>query len=164
MRVAHAPGMPRMFSPPQRVSDPNIHHGMCVTHLPWCMPGSLTIGFLWSRWRGKRSRHSPRMHNPQFCVSVKRPMTIRLPGKHQDEIHNTVRIQGLKFIFLQILEIHPAPETPFPAPEPQPPTTTTTTFVCSRDTGVSYTWKNTYKEVSTSEQTITHSWYPVSYV
>ena len=36
--------------------------------------GSLTSGFLWSRWRGKRSRHSRRMRNPQFHVSGKRPM------------------------------------------------------------------------------------------
>ena len=28
-----------------------IHHGTCVTRVPWCMPGSLTCGFLWSRWR-----------------------------------------------------------------------------------------------------------------
>ena len=27
-----------------------------ATHVVWCMPGSLTSGFLWSRWRGKRSR------------------------------------------------------------------------------------------------------------
>ena len=24
------------------VSDPNMHHGTCVTHVPWCMSGSLT--------------------------------------------------------------------------------------------------------------------------
>ena len=24
------------------VSDPGMHHGTCVTHMPWCMPGSLT--------------------------------------------------------------------------------------------------------------------------
>ena len=52
-RVAHAPGMPGTFSPPPRVSDPDMHHGTCVTHVPWCMPGSLTSGFLWSRRRGK---------------------------------------------------------------------------------------------------------------
>ena len=46
----------------------------CVTHVPWCMQGSLTSGFIWSRWRGKRSRHSRRMRNPQFCVSGKRPI------------------------------------------------------------------------------------------
>ena len=41
-----------------------------------CMPVSLSRGFLWSRWREKRSRHSRRMRNPQICVSGKRPMAI----------------------------------------------------------------------------------------
>ena len=26
------------------VSDPGRHHDTCVTHVPWCMPGSLTRG------------------------------------------------------------------------------------------------------------------------
>ena len=48
-RTAHAPGMPGTFSPSQNemkplVSDPGIHHGTCVTHVSWCMPGSLTRG------------------------------------------------------------------------------------------------------------------------
>ena len=51
LRVAHAPGMPGTFSPPPWVSDPDMHHGTCVMHVSWCMPGSLTSGFLWSRWR-----------------------------------------------------------------------------------------------------------------
>ena len=58
LRVVHAPGMPRTFSPPPRVSDPDMHHGTCVTHMPWrmpcCKPGSLTSGFIWSWWQGKR--------------------------------------------------------------------------------------------------------------
>ena len=62
------------FFPPPRVSDPDMHHGTRVTHVPWRMPGSLTSGFLWSRWRGKRSWYSRRIHNPQFCVSGKRPV------------------------------------------------------------------------------------------
>ena len=62
------------FSPPPRVRDPGMHHGTCVTHVPWCMSGSLTCGFLWSWWREKRSRHSRRMRNPHFYVSGKRPM------------------------------------------------------------------------------------------
>ena len=56
------------------LADPNMHHGTCVTHVPWCMSGSLTSGFLWSWWQGKRSRHSRRMRNPQFYVSCKRPI------------------------------------------------------------------------------------------
>ena len=50
------------------VSNPGKHHGTCVTHVPWCMSGSLTRG------GGKRSRHSRSMRNPQFCVSGKRSM------------------------------------------------------------------------------------------
>ena len=49
------------------------HASTCVTHVPWCMPWSLTSGFLWSLWRGKRSRNSQRMHNPQFYVCVRGP-------------------------------------------------------------------------------------------
>ena len=53
---------------PPRISDRNMHHGTCVTHI--------TSGFFWSRWRGKRSRHSRRMHNPKFNVSgTERPMS-----------------------------------------------------------------------------------------
>ena len=74
LRIAHAPGMPGTFSPSPRVSDPHMHHGTCATHVPWCMPGSLTGGFPWSQCRGKRSRHSRRMRNPRFYVSGKRPM------------------------------------------------------------------------------------------
>ena len=64
------------FPPPSQVGDPDMHHGTCVTHVPWCMPGSLISGFLWSRWRGKRSRHSRRMRNPHFHVSGKKPMAL----------------------------------------------------------------------------------------
>ena len=74
LRVAHAPGMPGTFSLQSRVSNPDMHHGTCITHVPWCMPGSLTGGFLWSRWWGKRSRHAQRMLNLQFYVSGKRSM------------------------------------------------------------------------------------------
>ena len=53
LRVAHAPGIPGTFSPPPRVCNPDMHHGTCVTHVPWCMPGLLTSRFLWSRRWGK---------------------------------------------------------------------------------------------------------------
>ena len=49
LRVAHAPGTPGTFSAPrlQRAplrSDPGMHDGTCVTHVPWCMSGSLIRG------------------------------------------------------------------------------------------------------------------------
>ena len=43
LRVVHAPRMPGTFSPPPWVSDPYMHHGTCVTHVPWCVPRSLTF-------------------------------------------------------------------------------------------------------------------------
>ena len=49
LRIAHAPGMPGMFSRRRMqgkplVSDPDMHHGTCVTHVTWCMSGPLTSG------------------------------------------------------------------------------------------------------------------------
>ena len=43
--------------------------GMFSLPLLVSMSGSLISGFLWSRWRGKRSLHSRCMRNTQCCVS-----------------------------------------------------------------------------------------------
>ena len=76
LRVEQTPRMPGTFSPPPRVWDPDMHHSTCVTYVPWCRLGSLTSGFFWSWWRGKPSRDSQCMGNPQFYVSGKRPMLL----------------------------------------------------------------------------------------
>ena len=34
----------RRFQMKPVVRDPGMHHGTCVTHVPWCMSGSLTCG------------------------------------------------------------------------------------------------------------------------
>ena len=34
----------RQFQRKPLVSNPGMHHGTCVTHVPWCMSGSLTCG------------------------------------------------------------------------------------------------------------------------
>ena len=60
--------------PSPLVSDLDMHHGTCVTHVPCCMPGSLLSSSLSSRWRGKRSRHSWRTRNTLSYVSGKRPI------------------------------------------------------------------------------------------
>ena len=97
LRVAHAPGMPGTLSPPLRVSDPDMHHGTCVTHVPWCMPGSVTSCFLWSRWRGKLSRC---MRSPQFYASGKRLIISR-------ELHwSNVNIQLSAFIMWSDLTLY----------------------------------------------------------
>ena len=68
--VAHAPGMPGTFSPPptsketasSRHASRNVRHARAVMHIRIVNP----------RCRGKHSRHSRHMRNPQFCVSGKR--------------------------------------------------------------------------------------------
>ena len=74
LRVAPAPGMRGTFSPPptsketpswrSRNASRHVHHARAVMH----------VGIANPRWRGKRSRHSRRMRNPQFYVSGKRPI------------------------------------------------------------------------------------------
>ena len=78
LRVVHAPGMRGTFSPPPRGSDPGMHHGTCVTHVPWCTPGSLTSGIIYSRWR--------RMRNPQFYVSEAHAITKLRARPHNLEV------------------------------------------------------------------------------
>ena len=81
LRVANAPGYRDRY----RVS---------MTNLPWCILGSLTSGFLWSRWRGKRSHYSRRMRNTQFYISGKRPIgwNIRVPD-FQGSCYKNVNIE-----------------------------------------------------------------------
>ena len=43
LRVAHLPGMLGTVSPRPRISDRDMHHSTCVTHVPWCMPGSYRL-------------------------------------------------------------------------------------------------------------------------
>ena len=48
------------------VSDPGMYHDTCVTHVPWCMSGSLT--------RGGGENFPGACGTRNFCVSGKRPM------------------------------------------------------------------------------------------
>ena len=64
----------------QLVSDPDMHHGMCVT-----ARAVMHVGIANPWWRGKRSRHSRRMRNPQFYVSGKRSIG-RFVGTWHDVI------------------------------------------------------------------------------
>ena len=92
MRSAHALGMLGTFSPPLRVSDPDMHHGTCVTHVPWCMPGSLTSDSCWGRLRGRRFRHSRRMRSSQFYVAeLARGQCVHF-GKHHQVLKVSVQI------------------------------------------------------------------------
>ena len=72
LRTAH---VPRMFSPPPRLSNPGMHHGTCVMHTSWCMPGSLTSGSFWSRWRAKRPGISGACTTRNFAYLARGPLT-----------------------------------------------------------------------------------------
>ena len=48
------------------------------TFMPWCMPGSLNNGFLWSPWRWRHSWHSQHICIPQFYISGNRPIRWEL--------------------------------------------------------------------------------------
>ena len=63
--------------PTPRVSDPDMHHGTWVTHVPWCMPGSLTSGSLWSHWWWKTFPAFP-AHAQPAIFSGKRSMAWNL--------------------------------------------------------------------------------------
>ena len=69
------------------VSDPGMHHARSVMH----------IGVANTWWRGKRSRHSRRIRNPQFYVSGKRPIVwLPKPGECGYDIaarHNKARTE-----------------------------------------------------------------------
>ena len=43
LRGSHALEMPETFSPPPRISDPDMHHITCMTPMPWSIPGSPTM-------------------------------------------------------------------------------------------------------------------------
>ena len=106
LRVAHTPGIPGPFSPPPQVSDPDMRHGTCVTHVPWCTPGSLTSGFLWSQWWWKHSQHSRRMRNLQCYAYGKRPM-----------VENSCRVTDCIRIRIHIhIHVHVHVHAPAPTP------------------------------------------------
>ena len=74
--ITNLTGMSGTLSPPptskqtaswrSRHASRHVRHARAVMH----------VGIANPRWRGKRSQHSRRMHNPQFYVSDKRPMRI----------------------------------------------------------------------------------------
>ena len=74
--IAHALGMLGTFSPPPRISDPDMHHGTCVTRVPWWMhAGVANRRFPLKSVSGKTFPAFPAMHNPQFYASGKSPIS-----------------------------------------------------------------------------------------
>ena len=101
LRVAHAPGMPGTFSPAptsketaskqSRHASRHVRHARAVMYVRIANP----------RWRGKRSRHSRRMRNPQVYVSVKRPIACEESVTNIGQIwkHNVTQHKA-KFVLI----------------------------------------------------------------
>ena len=62
-----------LWSPSPLANNPDIHQGTWATHVPWCIPGSVTSGFLWNRWREK----VPSI--PGACATLNFTYLIRVP-------------------------------------------------------------------------------------
>ena len=107
-------------SPPLEVSDPRMHHGTCIMHMPWCILGWLSKGFLWSRWQGKRSWHSRRMCNLKIYVSGKRPMSSLYLYAYYTSFMTIVSSPVTVNPPLPPHPPPPPPSTPPPPPPPQP--------------------------------------------
>ena len=75
----------RLQRKPQ-ISDHHMHHGKCVSHVPWCMSESLTRG------GGETFSALPAYAHPQFKVSCKRPIfhltvSSMLPIQSKPRLH-----------------------------------------------------------------------------
>ena len=74
LRGAHVPGMLATFSPPPTLKKTASKHSRYTSRHVRLARTVMHVGIAYPRWRGKHSRHSPRMRNPQIYVSGKRPM------------------------------------------------------------------------------------------
>ena len=78
--VAHAPGMLGTFPRHRGYGDSDMHHGTCVTHVPWYMPESLTSGFPWSLWQGNVPGIPSACATHNFTYLARGPLRLyRLP-------------------------------------------------------------------------------------
>ena len=68
------------------ISDPNMHHGTCVTHVPWCMSGSLTRG---------GGKNNPGI--PAACANHNFTYLARGPWR---QYHNTGNYVNLRQCFI----------------------------------------------------------------
>ena len=91
-------------------SDPGMHHGTCVTHVPWCMSGSLTCGDgenvpsipgacapailrIWQETHGKGQGQLPCLNMNIYGINF-RASSVPMPSKY-----NTWKTRVLKHIW-----------------------------------------------------------------
>ena len=93
LRVVRAPWMPGTLSPPPQFSDPDMHQGTCVTHVPWCMSWSLASVFLRSRWRKNVPGIPGACATHNFTYLARGPWLSSDYGKYQMPIECSKLIQ-----------------------------------------------------------------------
>ena len=75
--AVHASGMPGTFSPPPTSKETASWRSRHASRHVRLARAVMHVGIANPRWREKRSRHSRRMRNPQFYLSVQRTIVIR---------------------------------------------------------------------------------------
>ena len=79
------------------VSDPGMHHGTCVTHVPWCISGSLTRG---------GGENVPGI--PGACATRNFAYLVRGPCSPDDTPHFIVRSSHFRRVFCtEVLQFPP---------------------------------------------------------
>ena len=68
------------------ISDPDMHHGTCITHVPWCMSGSLTRG---------GGENDPGI--PGACATRNFTYLARGPWKLQSISNSVIATKGCKW-------------------------------------------------------------------
>ena len=103
--VAHAPGNQRK----PLVSNSSMHHGTCVTHVTWCMSGSLTLAnprwrrkLIWKRvpWSSLQYIANTQLVPPQSIKEFDKVSTRKEEEMHNEQLHITY----LYFVPLFLLE------------------------------------------------------------
>ena len=105
----------RRFQRKLLVSDPGMHHGTCVTHVPWCMSGSLTCGD-GENVPGIPGACAPAIlciwqeaHYPGPCI----PITCKPSAKEGNFMRGTMAINPLHWLVTDLyVKIRPS----FPGP------------------------------------------------
>ena len=97
----------RRFQRKPLVSDPGMHHGTCVTHVPWCMSGSLTCGDgenvpgipgacapanlrIWQEAHGAGPSSETVLNETQACLIDKNSISAKWISWHHFDIPDTI--------------------------------------------------------------------------
>ena len=99
----------RRFKRKVLVSDPGMHHGTCVTHVPWCLSGSLTCGdggnvpAIPGAWASAILRIWQEAHGVSWLTSV---VFVRIKHNWWKQIKFYMTLDGLVMMCLLVANIN----------------------------------------------------------